>query len=220
MRLLRDGLACVFVGILIISALEVRSWVKAQPWDAVIANASSATLNADELLASSRKPVALILTHADEAVGESARTAKHVATVTQGIADQQQAVADKTIAVMDKTAATVETINEQVGQVGEQARITLSQAEIAEKSLGFALDDVDKRVNDPEVLRSFENISLVTGSFADLSSDAVKVERKYFFPAPYAGQHKVLHRIGVGAYTGLKLLGPFAEAAYYGSNIK
>ena len=225
LRNLRDALTCTLLLILILGCASARWWIKnvADKIDAILDHANSATYNAsdltwqtDAMLYDSRPILHQSLIHADQAAGETSRTMQHIAHATQDIAEEQQQEAAAALEVTGKVGQTVDTLNEQIESVGGQARETLGVAEVDERSFQHVLDDLDRQINTPYIEGTFKNVQGITDSWNRLSQYAANE----IVPKPYTGKHKVLHSVGRGFYTGVRIIAPFAESAFYGSNIK
>lgn len=220
MRLLRDGLIvlalcliCALSMLAIVSLLDIRDWVKNQApkIEQTLEHASSTSATVDLIVTDSEPIIHQTLLHADRAMGETAATMRSVAQTSRNIQRQQEVTAVAALDVLAKTSLTIEDVNTQVISVGEQARYTLSQLELTEKAATSTLSDLNRKINNPFIDESFQNIALMTRSGSLILDDGQKKFHEYLYPAPYKGRFRTFHRalrIGKG-------LIQYSEPAYY-----
>lgn len=239
MRLIKETLWCLLLLALLVTVVVGGLWlrnhsavlgsilgnVNAASFNMKTAtwNASDAAWQADQIASDPLNGKAIVQGRHDvlEVTGEWARVSKHLAKTSQDVVDQENNVAGKWLEVASTLNTTVGTLNGAIDSDGGKLRGTLQSLEETSKSAKGTIDDFDRQiVNNQALGETFRNTAGISASWNDLSSDAVKVERRYFFPQPYTGNHRFLHAIGKDAYGVVRTVGPFGELYYYLSSPK
>jgi len=220
-QLLTAILLCLIAAVILYTLIHCRGMIFGilSHANAAAYNLSLASWQVQEAAADSRPILHATLLHADGLMGESRLTAKTFRETALNVRDQEGEASQATLSAMRNLSQGIGQVSEDSHQISLQTVATLKSVNGAAVEAKDAVNSLDLLFRSPQISNTLNNMDHVTASWASLSSDAVTVERRYFFPAPYSGHHPLWHRIGTGFYTGVKLLGPFSEAAYYTSNV-